>query len=210
MSDCPRLFEVEAMRDGRLSGTERANFERHLTHCSDCAREARALDQLATALHTSEITRQSFMSGTKGRVCSPPSIAFSFRTDVDQMLGPGEKWFAQAAAPAASAPAFDIPLPRGDFRAAIAALNVGDNHTAALKFESFLRTHPLDARAEGAAYLRVIALSLGFVVPRSRRWRGDFVPVHLLFTTRAISPSTSRSPSISATIFPRSSASSSP
>jgi hypothetical protein len=46
---CPRLFEVEAMRDGRLSGAERTNFERHMTTCSVCSQEERALDALADA-----------------------------------------------------------------------------------------------------------------------------------------------------------------
>lgn len=46
---CARLFEVEAMRDGRLSGAERTKFETHLETCAACAREARALDDLAEA-----------------------------------------------------------------------------------------------------------------------------------------------------------------
>jgi hypothetical protein len=47
---CPRLFEVEAMRDGRLTGSERVSFERHMTVCAACSREAEALDELAEAL----------------------------------------------------------------------------------------------------------------------------------------------------------------
>lgn len=50
---CPRLFEVEALRDGRLTGAERVSFERHLTICSACAREAAALASLQQALHDS-------------------------------------------------------------------------------------------------------------------------------------------------------------
>ncbi len=49
-ASCPRLFEVEAARDGRLTGSELANFERHMTGCSACLREARALQGLADAL----------------------------------------------------------------------------------------------------------------------------------------------------------------
>jgi len=49
---CPRQFEVEAMRDGRLGEVERASFGRHLTACAACAREARALDALAGALRS--------------------------------------------------------------------------------------------------------------------------------------------------------------
>lgn len=47
---CPRLFEVEALRDGRLTGPERASFGRHVTICRACGREADALDQLVEQL----------------------------------------------------------------------------------------------------------------------------------------------------------------
>jgi TolA-binding protein len=40
----------------------------------------------------------------------------------------------------------------------MAALDVGDNHEAVAAFADFLEKHPRDARAEDAAYLRVIAL----------------------------------------------------
>jgi hypothetical protein len=49
-ASCPRLFEVESARDGRLTGRELASFERHMTGCPACLREARALDGLAAAL----------------------------------------------------------------------------------------------------------------------------------------------------------------
>jgi hypothetical protein len=45
-----------------------------------------------------------------------------------------------------------------DFRAAMTALDRGDNATAAARFADFLAARPGDARAEDAAYLRVIAL----------------------------------------------------
>jgi hypothetical protein len=48
--DCPRLFEAEALRDGRLAGPELARFQAHLGSCAVCTREARALDALAEAL----------------------------------------------------------------------------------------------------------------------------------------------------------------
>jgi hypothetical protein len=53
MPSCPRLFEVEAMRDGRLAGAELASFERHMASCSACAREARELETLARSLRAS-------------------------------------------------------------------------------------------------------------------------------------------------------------
>jgi TolA-binding protein len=51
-----------------------------------------------------------------------------------------------------------VPEPSDDFRAAMAALDTGDNAGAAAAFASFLVKHPRDPRAEDAAYLRVIAL----------------------------------------------------
>lgn len=47
---CARLFEVEALRDGRLGGAERKSVERHLGACTVCAREARSLETLAEAV----------------------------------------------------------------------------------------------------------------------------------------------------------------
>lgn len=52
-SRCPRSFEAEALRDGRLSGPERTSFERHLASCADCSRETRALERLSEALRAS-------------------------------------------------------------------------------------------------------------------------------------------------------------
>jgi hypothetical protein len=50
---CPRLFEVEALRDGRLSGAELARFRSHVEGCAVCADETRALAKLAEALKSS-------------------------------------------------------------------------------------------------------------------------------------------------------------
>src|SRR5216117_2722246 len=49
---CPRLFEVEALRDGRLTGAELVRFQGHLGACAVCEREARALQALAEALRS--------------------------------------------------------------------------------------------------------------------------------------------------------------
>ena len=51
---CPRLFQAEAVRDGRLDGAERASFERHAASCAECSRETRALEKLSHALSESE------------------------------------------------------------------------------------------------------------------------------------------------------------
>jgi hypothetical protein len=64
-----------------------------------------------------------------------------------------------ASSPRPSAALAPPPVsdPSVDFRVAMAALDVGDNHQAAAAFAKFLEKHPRDARAEDAAYLRVIA-----------------------------------------------------
>jgi TolA-binding protein len=53
-TSCPRLFEVEAMRDGRLTGAEVARFHAHVGLCPTCAREVRAVEALAAALQAPE------------------------------------------------------------------------------------------------------------------------------------------------------------
>jgi hypothetical protein len=47
---CPRLFEVEAARDGRLAGDDLARFESHLARCAACSAEHRTLDSLGASL----------------------------------------------------------------------------------------------------------------------------------------------------------------
>lgn len=50
LARCPRSFEVEAMRDGRLAGAELTSFARHMSMCVECAREGRAFEALAEAV----------------------------------------------------------------------------------------------------------------------------------------------------------------
>jgi hypothetical protein len=319
-SSCPRLFEAEALRDGRLGDAERASFERHLTACPTCLREVGALDALAEALRgprskgvADELRvrreRTRLLAAFDGMLVAPkrkrqlrhaliwPAAAaaliaglvvssrerhtvpiadltnavvrpdgaaiWSERTegDLEQVrlergslwihvdhasgrrrrlvvvlpdgeledtgttftvsaeaghttrvtvqdgsvtlrlpghwavsLGSGETWtpVAQSVASSSAAPAagptasahvasvagITAPLrasspssvapagaasaptidPAMDFRAAMAALDTGDNRRAAAGFASFLVRHPGDPRAEDAAYLEVIAL----------------------------------------------------
>jgi anti-sigma factor RsiW len=56
---CPRSFEVEALRDGRLTGSELSRFELHLASCSACTREAQALQSLAAALRSSAASAEA-------------------------------------------------------------------------------------------------------------------------------------------------------
>jgi hypothetical protein len=52
VASCPRLFEAEAVRDGRLSGAELASFKRHATICTVCSHEAIVLESLAAPLRS--------------------------------------------------------------------------------------------------------------------------------------------------------------
>jgi len=56
-----------------------------------------------------------------------------------------------------------------DFRAAVAVLEVGENREAAAAFARFLTKHAHDARAEDAAYLRVVALQRAGAPEEARR-----------------------------------------
>lgn len=47
---CNRLWEAEALDDGRLSGVDRASFERHRATCNECDAELAALARLRSAL----------------------------------------------------------------------------------------------------------------------------------------------------------------
>lgn len=51
---CDRAWQVEAVHDGRLSGTDVASLESHLTSCSSCWFEQRELDALASDLRARE------------------------------------------------------------------------------------------------------------------------------------------------------------
>jgi hypothetical protein len=65
---------------------------------------------------------------------------------------------ARPSAPATSGSSGPLAEGSSDFRAAMDALNRGDNRDAATRFDSFVAQYPGDSRAEDAAYLRVIAL----------------------------------------------------
>src|SRR3954452_22706187 len=47
---CPRLWQVEAARDGRLANSDLSNALRHRAECSECAQAARALSELGLRL----------------------------------------------------------------------------------------------------------------------------------------------------------------
>jgi hypothetical protein len=329
---CPRLFEVEALRDGRLTGAERSRFESHLSVCGACAREAQALRALSEELRSAgdgtdsdelhvrrERTRllaafdEGLVPSTRaprprlwlgaaaaalvlgvvvaafvrwpvrfapraGLLPSPPepitvradssarwsrhseaglervvldSGALSIRVDhatsqrrllvilpdgeLEDIgttfsvsaaaghttrvtvqdgsvvlrlqgsppiaLGAGDAWSpplmpavapsaVAAPSPAASSAQLALPAapsakhavtavsdgdPSADFRAAMASLDSGDNTTAAAGFAAFLARHPQNARAEDAAYLRILALERAGDAAATQRAARDYL-----------------------------------
>jgi anti-sigma factor RsiW/TolA-binding protein len=100
-SACPRLFEVEALRDGRLTGPERSHFEHHLAACPACSREARALDQLARALRSIPEPRGDELHDRRERT---RLLAEFDRALVGERRGArGRRWLALVAAAALAA-----------------------------------------------------------------------------------------------------------
>lgn len=100
---CPRLFEVEALRDGRLAGAERSDFERHLTSCRACSRETKELDALAEKLRTtSDTTDELHVRREKTRL-----LAAFDRT----LIEPGRTWTLGRRALALAAVVALVALP---------------------------------------------------------------------------------------------------
>lgn len=79
---------------------------------------------------------------------------------------------AGAAASNATATVAD---PAVEFRAALAVFQGGDNVGAAAAFAAFVARHSRDARAEDAAYLRVIALQKCGAERDMRRAAADYL-----------------------------------
>ncbi|HVY25868.1 MAG TPA: FecR domain-containing protein [Polyangiaceae bacterium] len=78
---CPRLFEVEAWRDGRLGGAEAERFRAHLKLCPSCATEMQSLEALGEALraplpHENELhvrrERTKLLAAFDARLVPPP------------------------------------------------------------------------------------------------------------------------------------------
>lgn len=125
---CKRSWEVEALEDGRLSGKDRASFERHVESCQDCSRAIERLRTLGTALadlptpEPSELDRRRAradllaranegMVGANRRskrwafVLVPALVALAL---VVVMVRRGPSPAPVAVAPAAAAPRFEV------------------------------------------------------------------------------------------------------
>ena len=65
---CSRVWEVEAARDGRLSGEALASHERHRAECGACKREAQVFGGLAAALGEGVAVDQVALRRLRGEV----------------------------------------------------------------------------------------------------------------------------------------------
>ena len=92
---CPRLFEAEAMRDGRLAGAALTSFARHATLCEGCRREVQALDSLAEALRASGGSRVDELHALRARTRLVAAFDGTLRSPA---AGRGARPFAFAAA----------------------------------------------------------------------------------------------------------------
>lgn len=82
MNSCKRSWEVEAARDGRLSGADQTSLARHLASCSVCSTEAQRLAQLAAELRALPVhepdqlarrrARQELLARAHAQPSSPP------------------------------------------------------------------------------------------------------------------------------------------
>jgi hypothetical protein len=62
LQNCPRAWEIEAERDGRVSGPARDLLELHTQHCQVCSRERRYVDSLARALREDELPAEELVA----------------------------------------------------------------------------------------------------------------------------------------------------
>jgi hypothetical protein len=88
-ASCSRLWQVEAARDGRLSGKDLASAMRHRETCAECAQEERALAALGHTLASlpelernalsSRRTRQSLMAALNDALIAIPRPKYGAR-----------------------------------------------------------------------------------------------------------------------------------
>lgn len=96
-AECPRSFQVEALRDGRLGGAERASFERHQRGCPVCSAEGRVLEVLGAALRADpEPADQLHVRRERVRL-----LAAYDRSLVEQETAPRARWRIPVAVAAA-------------------------------------------------------------------------------------------------------------
>ena len=64
---CHRLFEAQAVRDGRLTGPALDAHQVHVRGCAQCRAEARILDELSTSLRALPFRRVDELTGRRRR-----------------------------------------------------------------------------------------------------------------------------------------------
>ncbi len=67
MPTCSRHWEVEAVRDGRLGGTEKASFLRHATSCPACAAQVAWLDGFHSSLRALPAPPRDVLTARRSR-----------------------------------------------------------------------------------------------------------------------------------------------
>ncbi len=120
-----------------------------------------AVEEGSVVLH---LRGQPPISVGAGDTWTPAAPAVAASANGPTPSAPATRMPVRLAPPPSTKPA-SAPAPSGsasdesaDFRGPMSAFDRGDNREAAEGFARFLRIHPHGARAEDAAYLRVIAL----------------------------------------------------
>jgi len=86
---CPRSWQIEAARDGRLTGKDLGSAVRHRERCADCAREHLELTRLAGTVErlplltrdsmTTHRERQQLMAAMNDAILAPPKANTDWR-----------------------------------------------------------------------------------------------------------------------------------
>jgi len=113
LAPCPRLFEAEATRDGRMGGAELASFARHTMACPACRREAQRLEELAEALRASDGAQPDELHALRERTRLVAAFDVTLtKDDRSESRAPAwrrGRWAAAAAALVAGALLFPGP-----------------------------------------------------------------------------------------------------
>lgn len=110
---CARLFEAEAMRDGRLAGDELASFARHATGCTACRREVQALEALADGLRVGAAGAPPADELHRLRERTRLIAAFDASLVAPRRRAPAWRWAVGTAAAAIVVAAAAVPFLRG-------------------------------------------------------------------------------------------------
>jgi len=112
---CKRLWEVEAARDGRVTGAALLAFEEHCKTCMDCSRERREVERLMAELRRDDPEDEVALRREREKLLALADLAVSRRPEPARNFGRGGLVAALASAALLSACAWAfIHAPKDD------------------------------------------------------------------------------------------------